>query len=318
MKTTEIFAEQVLIGLLVILMIALVFWIPLKSLYLNHATSPGLLAQVIAGGLLLGTAYVIGIVYDRVADTLLQDLESHGRLHFALEPFKARDSKRFVMPIQISFEDGKYRILILSNSQATAYMDYLRSRIRLTRALATLVPGIMVSILLVSDDGRAGRWWYIAAGAIPFVYAIALYLKGLKCDWIKRFRPPKTYDLAKLAKYMERGRMLVNCGNGRPHSVKWFAIQDELWGELLLIALVAATLTSGSYGRKSVVVAGLLLTLIVGWAWWRVSRTFYAFLRDYARYGYKEPKQPQLSTKATPDSKAFIPRRTSPWLRQPL
>jgi hypothetical protein len=289
LKTTEIFAEQVLIGLLVILMPALVFYKPLKLVYLNHPTSPGLLEQVIAGGLLLGTAYVIGIVYDRVADTLLQDLESHGRLHFALRPFKVKGSDTFTVPPSDPFEDGKYRILILSNPQATGHMEYLRSRIRLTRALATLVPGIMVSILLATDDGTAGLWWYIAAVALPIIYAISLFIKGLKSERIKEYRPPKTYDLPNVEKYMKRGCMLIN-GSGKPRSVKWFVVRDEIWLALFLISVAALTLTRSSYGRKSVVVAGLLLTLIVGWAWWRVSGTFYAFLRDYAQYGYKEPK----------------------------
>lgn len=292
MKTTELFAEQVLIGLLVILIVGLVFSHPLRPLYEKLASSPNLLPQIVAGGFLVGAAYLIGMVYDRIADTLLQDLESHGRLHFALKPLKIKVGKfdKFVVPHNDPFEDGKYRILILGNSQATEHMEYLRSRIRLTRALATLIPGIMVSLLLAKDDGRAGPWWYVAAVTLPVVYAATLFTKGIKCERVKNYRPPKTYELEELAKYMTRGRMLRE--NVRsPRSVRWFVFQDEVWLALFLLAVAAVKLVNGSYGRFSVVVAGVVLTVIVGWTWWRICGTFYSFLRDYQRYGARSRRQ---------------------------
>jgi hypothetical protein len=297
LKTTELFAEQVLIGLLVILIVGLAFYHPLKAFYESHQGSPsllgqvvagGFLAQIVAGGFLLGFAYLIGIVYDRIADTLLQDLESHGRLHFAFKPLRIKGSDKFVVPHNDPFEDGKYRILVLGNSQATDHMEYLRSRIRLTRALTTLIPGIMVSLLLAADDNRAGRWWYVAAAALPVVYAATLFMKGMKCKHVQKYRPPKTYDLKKLAEYMTRGRLLRE-GPERPRSVRWFVFQDEVWFALFLLTVAAAKLVSSSYGRFSVVVAGVVLTIIVGWSWWRICGTFYSFLRNYQQYGTTQP-----------------------------
>jgi len=284
LKTTELFVEQVLIGLLVISIVGLVFYHPLKLAYAELPTKPGALVEIVAGGFLLGVAYLIGMVYDRVADTLLQHLESHGRLHFALNPLKIKDSDKFLAPDLDPFEDGKYRILVLGNSRATDHMDYLRSRIRLTRALATLVPGIMVSLLLAADDGRAGPWWYVAAATLPAAYAATLFMKGMNCQCVKQYRPPKTYDLKKVENYMTRGTMLRE-DVGRARSVRWFLFQDEVWFVLFILTAVAAKLTRGSYGRFSIVVAGVALTLIAGWAWWRISGTFYSFLRDYERYG---------------------------------
>lgn len=289
MKTTELFAEQVLIGLLVISILGLIFYHPLILLYKQHAGSTDYLEQFVTGGFVLGAAYLIGMVYDRIADTLLQDLESHGRVHFALQQFKVTDFDRFVVPDSDPFEDGKYRILVLGNSQATDHMEYLRSRIRLTRALATLTPGIMLSLLLASDDGRAGRWWYVAAVSLPVVYAATLFMKGMKWKSVEKYRPPKTYDLKKLAKYMSRGRMLLEDLGRRRRAVRWFVFQDEVWVALFVLAVVAAKLVNGSYGRFAVLVAGVVVTAIVGWSWWRICGTFYAFLRDYNRYGLKPP-----------------------------
>jgi hypothetical protein len=76
LKTTELFVEQVIIGGLVLLASA-------------SLVSPHLISEVLEinlGGALaiVGIIYLIGIVYDRFADTLLQDLEGHNRIWFGL------------------------------------------------------------------------------------------------------------------------------------------------------------------------------------------------------------------------------------------
>jgi hypothetical protein len=283
LNTTELFAEQVLAGLLVILIAGLVYFYPLSLEYQQHLASKDYLEQIIAGGFILSAAYFLGVVYDRVADTLLQDLESSCRIHFALKSLASGES--FTAPSSDPFEDGKYRILVLANQQATEHMEYLRSRIRLTRALATAIPGIMLALLLAMDYGRASRWWGRVALAIPVTYLGTLLLKGVK--W-KRFfeRPPKTYQLDELERYMRRARMLGESSQ-RPRHILWLLLHDEVWFGLgtLLVASSALILSTRSYSRFWVVLVGLILTFIVGWTWWRISITFYAFLRNYKDYG---------------------------------
>ncbi|MGI8733497.1 MAG: hypothetical protein ACR2LM_09375 [Pyrinomonadaceae bacterium] len=164
MKTTELFVEQVLIGFLVLLVAALVFWADLYAFLVRRSDKS--LELLVTGGVLVGAAYLIGMVYDRVADTLLQDIESHGRLQFALARFKfktgkvrtnevktekipadeedVKDFDIWVAKNRDPFEDGKYRMMVLGSAEATAQMEYLRSRIRLTRAMTTIV-GVPIS-----------------------------------------------------------------------------------------------------------------------------------------------------------------------------
>jgi hypothetical protein len=274
------------------LIVGLVFFSPLMDFYHRHPNPPGFLVEIVTGGFLLGFAYLIGMVYDRIADTLLQDLESHSRLQVALESFKIRDCgvDRFIVPFTDPFEDGKYRILVLGNSQATDHMEYLRSRLRLTRALATVLPGIMLSLLLAMDYGKASSWWTVIAVMLPVIYAATLLLKVIKRRKLFK-RPPKTYQLEALREYMDRACMLRE--NSRPpRHILWLLFWDEVWIGLLLLAITASILilSTRSYARFSVVFVGLALTVIVGWSWWRISGTFFSFLRDYQKYGVSESK----------------------------
>jgi quercetin dioxygenase-like cupin family protein len=293
LKTSELFAEQVLIGLVVLSVVGLVFYDHVQPFFESDSK---VLQQVVAAGFIIGAAYLIGMVYDRVADTLLQDLESHGRIKFALRDFKIKGSKvdRYLVPSTDPFEEGKHRILVLGNGQATDHMEYLRSRIRLTRALATLIPAIMVSFLLALEPGKASRGWKAIAVTIPVVYAATFLTKVMK-RWKLFERPPKTYELADLRTYMHNARMLQKSPL-RPKHILWLLVKDEVWIGLLLLAIAASILilTTRSYARFSILLLGIAFTLIVGWSWWRISGTFYSFLRDYQKYASPEAKIQRL------------------------
>ena len=274
MNTTELFVEQVLAGLLVLLTGGLVFNEQLHEVYRDYVGSEGYLEQIIASGVIVSAAYLIGMVYDRVADTLLQDVESHCRLRFAFSEYKPDN---LVDP----FEEGKYRIGVLRNEQATAHMEYLRSRIRLTRALTVAIPGLMVALLLAMEGQRLNPWWALT---IPLVYLAVLITKLVKRRELFE-RPPKTYQTERLRDYyIRRARLIPNACGKTPF--RWDLMADEVWIGLVLLLGFASVLilSTGSYGRLWVPATGLLLTLLVGWTWWRISITFYAFLRDYDKY----------------------------------
>ena len=285
MKTTELFAEQVLIGLLVTLMVGLVFISPLRDFYHAHVNSNA--EQLVADALIIGTAYLIGMVYDRVCDTLLQDLESHCRLQFALQGLATRDQDvETEPPSGDPFPDGEYRIHVLANAEATGQMEYLRSRIRLTRAMATAMPGLTLAVLLaIVDRTRVSNvTWTAVATTLPVSYLLVL---SLKLFW-RRKRPPKTYELADRPDYVAKAGP-VSTSAREAQQVFHLLYDDEVWAGLLLVMISGAVLivSSGVYGYFWILLAGLVLTLIVGWSWWRVSITFYAFLRSYDRYGYR-------------------------------
>jgi hypothetical protein len=293
LQTTELFAEQVLIGLLVVLMTVLVFFDRLHTFYKNHVGSKDYLEQIVAGGFILGAAYLIGMVYDRVVDTMLQDLESHCRLQFGLQNFGRRKDGVIVLPSSDPFDERKYRIAVLENTQANEYMEYLRSRIRLTRALATTLPGITLAVLLQRTHSYPGPtlMWTIVAATLPIAYGLVL---GLKLFLPKEpfERPPKTDRLEDVHNYMKRAGMLGDSHKERKSVVRllW---PDEVWICWLLLTIAGSILilSSGICIRFWWLIAGLVLTAIVGWSWWRISITFYAFLSNYNEYGPRKSER---------------------------
>lgn len=148
MKTTELYAEQVLIGIIVILVFVLP-WLPeIRALAKDWQTA----ATFAAGSMIIGGAFLLGIVADRFADTLTEPLETHQRLRFmwqrlidASEPdqkipdadeqwtFLDRlygDKKNDPYP-----EDLLYLRALTRSNPIVDWVHYHRSRIRLTRAL---------------------------------------------------------------------------------------------------------------------------------------------------------------------------------------
>src|SRR5205823_7763116 len=126
MKTTDLFVEQVLIGLLVLLAPGLAFLAGVRS-FLAH--NQELTKQLISGALLVAAAYLVGIVYDRVADTLLEDIEQHNRIRYVRRHEDRPDD----------FPETKYRMVVYRTGGASTYAAYLRSRMRLSRALASIL-----------------------------------------------------------------------------------------------------------------------------------------------------------------------------------
>ena len=302
MKTTELLVEQVLIGFLVLLVAALVFWGDVYAFAARRSDKT--IDVLVTGGILIGAAYLIGMVYDRIADTLLQDIEGHGRLQFALSRFRRKNGKIKIKTAEPEipdddvhlevfnleergdpFEEGKYRIMVLASSEATGQMDYLRSRLRLTRAMATIIPALMLALLLGVDNGESGAWWTFAALSIPMVYGATFLAKALRLEKTLFSRPPKTNQHSKLNKYIKRLGMLP-IEKANPWRQGWIIAHDEIWIGLAVLTLVGLVLVlkTAIHGLLSVVVVGLVLTLVVGWTWWRISMTFYAFVRDYAKH----------------------------------
>jgi hypothetical protein len=303
-KTTELFVEQVLIGFMVLLVGALIFWGDVYAFVLKRSDKSDL---IVIGGILIGIAYLIGMVYDRIADTLLQDIEAQGRLQFALRRFKLKSGKvrttdtkpeeiradegdvepfdPYLVTKKDPFSDGRYRIMVLGNTEATAQMEYLRSRIRLTRAMATIIPALTIALLLAVDNGESGSLSTLVALLVPIAYGGTLFLKTLKPENALIDRPPKTYKLKEVDNYIACVGMKP--GDLKPWHISKLILWDEIWFGLSLLTLagIALILKTGIYELLTVVVIGLVLSVVVGWTWWRISMTFYAFVRDYAKYG---------------------------------
>ena len=139
MQTTEVFVEQVLIGLLVLFTGGLfVGWRPEFS---------GNAKDIQISLLMLGTSYLVGILYDRLADTLLQNLEQHYRLAIAIKRVNNSEVKGPECGAD-PFPEAHLRISIMRGEPGLAeYTAYLRSRIRLARAMVSILPALSIGFV---------------------------------------------------------------------------------------------------------------------------------------------------------------------------
>ena len=83
MKTTELFVEQTLTGFLVLTVAVAPFlsWETLQEL--PEEAKGGIDISSAAGA--IGAAYLLGVIFDRFADTLLERINRWNRLLFAIE-----------------------------------------------------------------------------------------------------------------------------------------------------------------------------------------------------------------------------------------
>src|SRR5688572_4584239 len=143
MKTTELFVEQTLTGFMVLTAAAAPFlsWETLTEL--PDEAKGGIDIGSAAGA--IGVAYLLGIIFDRFADTLLARLNRWNRLLFAIE---LKQEKEALFPDDPFPEDQLQIEVIHQGDEAWEWMDYIRARIRLSRAMTAFVPALTLSMEL--------------------------------------------------------------------------------------------------------------------------------------------------------------------------
>ena len=271
MSTTELVVEQLIIGALVVVAaVALV--------------SPDLLSHAVdveLGGVLgiLAAVYLAGIVYDRVGDTLVQDMERHARLWFGL-----RDGGGPV-PTQDPYPEETYRMKVLTTDGANSYSEYLKTRLRLSRALATLSPALAMGALVLLTQGSDAEDTirYVALGAVLVAYALAFAVKQSPWPALRGYIPPRTDDLLDEPKYNGYVR-LYRAKKGGPDMWSLLLGERLLWlAAALTVMGVALAVESGCLELIAVPLVGLTGALLAGWVWWRILKTFFGLLRDVSK-----------------------------------
>ena len=264
MKTTELFVEQTLTGFLVLTAAVAPFlaWETLEEL-------PEVDLSSAAGA--IGVAYLLGVIFDRFADTLLERFNRWKRLLFAIE---LQEENKALSPEDPFPEDQLEIEVIHQGDEAWEWMDYIRSRIRIARAMAAFVPILTVSMELTV--GLQNRPDIISAVlAIVVVAYLAAFLVGLileRSSW----RLPKTYDLHTAEdRRGARDKMRV-------------AREPAFWLSVFVFALGLGLIPLGSGSARltmtAVFATGAVLTAISAWAWWRTTETFLEFLRDFRKW----------------------------------
>jgi hypothetical protein len=269
MKTTELFVEQTLTGFLVLTAGAAPFLSWEKLQKLPDDVKGGIDISSAAGA--IGAAYLLGVIFDRFADTLLERFNRWNRLLFAIE---LKEQNKALSPEDPFPEDRLQIEVIHEGDEAWEWMDYLRSRIRLARAMTAFVPALTLSMeLTVGLRDRAGM--ITAVLAIVVVAYAAAFVVSQMLERSSR-RVPKTYDL----------HTDGDCQDAR---AKMGATREPaFWLGVFLLAVGLGLIPLGAGPARATMAAvfasGAVLTAISAWAWWRTTETFMQFLRDFRKW----------------------------------
>jgi hypothetical protein len=269
MKTTELFVEQTLTGFLVLTAAAAPFlsWETLQKL--PDEAQGGVDISSAAGA--IGVAYLLGVIFDRFADTLLERFNRWNRLLFAIE---LKQENKALSPDDPFPEDRLQIEVIHAGDEAWEWMDYIRARIRLARAMAVFVPALTVSMELAM--GLRDRPGTINAVLAMIVAAyVSAFLVSQMLERSSR-RMPKTYHL----------RTGEDCQVAR---AQMRAVREPVfWLGVFLLALGLGLIPLGAGPGRGAMVAvfatGAVLTAISAWAWWRTTETFMQFLHDFRKW----------------------------------
>jgi len=276
MKSTELFVEQTLTGFLVLSAAATPF-ISLETLpKLTEDVKGGIDIGSAAGA--IGAAYLLGVVFDRFADTLLERLNRWNRLLFAIKLMK--DGK--ALEPDDPFPEDRLQIeLIKQGDEAWEWMDYLRSRIRIARAMTAFAPALTLSLMLAVGLHHRPRAINAALTTVVVAY-LASFLASRILERSKSQALPKTYELKDQTGCDRACKMMSTT----KEPVTWLAV--------ILIAVGLSLIVLGDNpGRgtmAAILAAGTALTGISAWTWWRMTLTFMQFLHDYRKWAVEKPK----------------------------
>jgi len=269
MKTTELFVEQTLTGFLVLTAAAAPFlsWESLQEL--PEEVKGGIDISSAAGA--IGAAYLLGVVFDRFADTLLERVNRWNRLLFAID---LKERNKALSPEDPFPEDRLQIEVIHQGEEAWAWMDYLRSRIRIARAMTAFVPALTLSMELAL--GLRDR--PDAVNAVLAIVVAAYVMAFLASRILEKStrRMPKTYDL----------QTDDDCRRARANMSATTEPVCWLGAFLLALGLGLIPLATAAHqtAMAAVLATGAVLAGISAWVWWRTTVTFMQFLYDFRRF----------------------------------
>jgi hypothetical protein len=223
----------------------------------------------------IGVAYLLGVIFDRFADTLLERFNRWNRLLFAIE---LKKENKALSPDDPFPEDRLQIEVIHQGDEAWEWMDYLRARIRLARAMAVFVPALALSMeLAIGLRDRPGVMNAVLA-TIAAAY-VAAFLVSLVLERSAR-RLPKTYEL----------NTDEDCRGARD-SMRMPG-EPVFWLGMFLLSLGLGLIPFGAVAGRGamagVLATGAVLTAISAWGWWRMTETFMQFLHDFRKWAKKE------------------------------
>lgn len=312
MKTTELYVEQVLIGAIALFALALPWTPEILSLVGDSKTADTFVGVTVA----IGVSFLLGILFDRFADTLTEPLDKHNRIRFTWELVL----KKFDWEYQAKAKDGTQK----GNSLETVYgkvdpfredflrwksltqgdrivdwFDYHRSRIRLARAMAVYFPVLttaaLIGMIRLPQCYVQNESWAFASLLIFLPYCVAAW-------WNKRregilaqdagehnhfWFAPRTDELADAVTYAKRHfvhRAAPDAKKMKLDPLRGILLRDPMVLAGSLVLLLAAGLgifvVISDHRQTALILAifGVITTVMAAWSWLRISRTYRIYL----------------------------------------
>ena len=289
MNATALIVELVLAG---ILMLAALL---LPAVAVNSVNQAMPLPQGLDGTALVAVAvaagFVLGVLVDRAADSLLDRWLVGCRFRFALGKEVKRNRERLIgfeskttgleaaaLVVKDFFPEDWMRDQV-GKSASQPFVDnltQLRIRIRVARNMAVLTPALTMSaavaLCLHNDESVSGaEMWFV-----PTFHLMALLALVLLAD-APVFKTPRTNDDPPMSSEDVDG-----------HIMKWIFVSPGVLWFATQLAVTAIVLARAPQMARPLVgwalVLGATVTALAVWAWWRMIRTYFATIWNYCRF----------------------------------
>jgi hypothetical protein len=265
MKTAEVAIEHVLSGILALCAFALPFF--------SHEQMNLKLIQSGAVVGILGAGYLFGVIFDRVADTILNPVEHYLRLSVAGRHFAQSKLAYEGDPFP---QDNLEQFLRQQNDGRLEWMDSLRSRIRTSRGLSVLgAPAAMGIAIFVEPNAaqsnlRGNPLSFVVTNLILVLLSVLVttFLTWKKNPWYEAFKSLRTSDLVTGGSDLMKDALLST------------VLFSSLYFLMLANSIIATAiiLSSHRFTRLAMIIAGAAIATLVLMVWYRITATYMTFL----------------------------------------
>jgi hypothetical protein len=289
MSTAQVSIELILAGILGLCAFALPFW---RGTDISNEL---LQSDALIG--VLGAAYLLGVVFDKLADTMLEPMENFLRLKQA-DKF-LDDNPKFER--KDAFPQNKLEFMLRKAKDGRLeWMDSLKSRIRTSRELAVLgLPATMGIAIYqgLTKDCAAG---HIQACSAQWIYILVVL--NLLFLVIAAWRESKTPDEDTVSKNrgVRKTDDLVKDPTERGHQMekarRQTYVDSFVYCLMVINSTVAIVVVAMLKPENSTILpfgaGGFIITLLSLWTCLRITRTYMKFVaRGMSEYSPKKSKE---------------------------
>jgi hypothetical protein len=221
----------------------------------------------------LGLAYLLGVIFDKLADTILHPMEHILRLRQADEYLNDHPKFEGNDP----YPQNKLEFnLRKSKDGRLDWMNSLKSRIRTSRELAVL--GLPAAMGIVIHQSAASRWIYVPVALNLLSFILAVFLESITSDedekksrW--RIKHKKTHNLSR-NKAERKDELKSALGQARKVSIPYYLLV------VVSVCTIGVTALRNPENTQIPILGagGLILSLLALWTCLTITVTYIRFV----------------------------------------